>query len=100
MDDFGTGYSSLSMLRDIPVDIIKMDRQFFQKQMSGREKIIISNIIHMAKELDIQVVSEGIETREQEQFLKEIGCDMAQGYLYARPAPIGLHAKKLWGEQE
>lgn len=88
MDDFGTGYSSLSLLKDLPVDIIKLDREFFRKEMSERERIIVSNVIHMAKQLHIQVVSEGIETRENEQFLEEIGCEYAQGYRYSRPVPI------------
>lgn len=96
MDDFGTGYSSLSLLKDLPVDIIKLDRDFFRKNMNRREKIIISNVIHMARQLEIQVISEGIETKEHEQFLKEIGCDFAQGYLYARPAPIEELESMLW----
>ncbi|MCR1841708.1 EAL domain-containing protein [Murimonas intestini] len=96
MDDFGTGFSSLSMLKDIPVDIIKLDQSFFQKKMTEREKIIISYVIQMTRELQIEVVSEGIETEEHEQFLKEIGCDIAQGYLYARPAPLAVHEAKLW----
>lgn len=100
MDDFGTGYSSLSMLKDIPVDILKLDKEFFQINMSEREKIIISNIIRLAADLKIQVISEGIETKEQEQFLKEIGCRMAQGYLYAKPAPIEQQADALWGKKE
>ena len=89
MDDFGTGYSSLSLLKDLPVDIIKLDKEFFQKRLSDREKIIIANVIHLAHELDIQVISEGIETAEHEAFLTEIGCNLAQGYRYGRPAPIG-----------
>ena len=89
MDDFGTGYSSLSLLKDLPVDIIKLDKEFFQKRLSDREKIIIANVIHLAHELDIQVISEGIETAEHETFLTEIGCNLAQGYRYGRPAPIG-----------
>ena len=88
MDDFGTGYSSLSLLKDLPVDIIKLDKEFFQKKLNEREKIIIANVIRMAKQLNIQVISEGIETLESEQFLREIGCDLAQGYLYGRPQPI------------
>lgn len=96
MDDFGTGFSSLSMLKDIPVDILKLDKEFFQNKMTGREKIIISHVIEMARELQIEVVSEGIETLEHEQFLIEIGCDVAQGFLYARPQPIQEHEAKLW----
>lgn len=95
MDDFGTGYSSLSLLKDLPVDIIKLDKEFFQKKLNKRERIIIANVIRMAKQLDIQVISEGIETKENEQFLKEIGCDLAQGYLYGRPQPIEELETKL-----
>ena len=91
MDDFGTGYSSLSLLKELPVDIMKLDKTFFHQQMSRREKIVIANVIHLAKELNIQVISEGIETKEHEQFLREIGCELAQGYLYGRPAPFGTY---------
>ena len=99
MDDFGTGYSSLSLLKDLPVDIIKLD-MFFRKDLSRREKVIISNVIHMAKQLDIQVISEGIETMEHELFLKEIGCDLAQGYRYGRPAPIEDYLPQMYGNYE
>ncbi|MFR0036292.1 MAG: EAL domain-containing protein [Clostridium sp.] len=87
MDDFGTGYSSLSLLKDLPVDIIKLDK-IFPEASERPEKIIIANVIHLAHELDIQVISEGIETAEHEAFLTEIGCNLAQGYRYGRPAPI------------
>lgn len=100
MDDFGTGYSSLSLLKDLPVDIIKLDMEFFRKDLSRREKVIISNVIHMAKQLDIQVISEGIETMEHELFLKEIGCDLAQGYRYGRPAPIEDYLPQMYGNYE
>lgn len=96
MDDFGTGFSSLSLLKDIPVDIIKLDKTFFQNRMTEKEKIIISHVIQMTRELQIEVVSEGIETKEHERFLKEIGCDVAQGFLYARPEPLEVHEAKLW----
>lgn len=96
MDDFGTGYSSLSMLKDIPVDIIKLDRDFFRDDMDKREKIVVTNVVRMARDLDIQVISEGIETAAQEQFLKEVGCNMAQGYYYAEPAPIEALEGVIW----
>ncbi len=100
MDDFGTGYSSLSLLKDLPVDVIKLDREFFRKKLNRREKVIIANVIHMAKQLDIQVISEGIETEEHEKFLEEIGCDLAQGYRYGRPGPIGQYLPMLYGNRE
>ena len=99
MDDFGTGYSSLSLLKDLPVDVIKLDREFFRKKLNRREKVIIANVIHMAKELDIQVISEGIETEEHERFLEEIGCDLAQGYRYGKPGPIEQYLQMLYGNR-
>lgn len=87
IDDFGTGYSSLSLLKDIPVDVVKLDKSFFYR-MGDRDKIVISNVIRMNRELEIQVLSEGIETREQEEFISKIGCDIAQGFLYSKPGPI------------
>ena len=77
MDDFGTGYSSLNLLKELPVDILKLDRAFFtEKDESNNEKIVISNVIKMAKELKMKVISEGVETISQVEFLKQIGCDM------------------------
>lgn len=96
MDDFGTGFSSLNLLKDIPVDILKLDCAFFQKHISEREKIILTNIVHMAQQLQVTVVSEGIETESQVQLLKEIGCDIAQGFYYSRPYPIEVLEPVLW----
>ncbi len=97
MDDFGTGYSSLSLLKDLPVDIMKLDREFFQKDLNRRERIVIANLISMAKQLGIQVVSEGIENQESEEFLREVGCEFAQGYLYGRPEPEAVAEALLFG---
>ncbi|MDX5727831.1 putative bifunctional diguanylate cyclase/phosphodiesterase, partial [Clostridioides difficile] len=89
MDDFGTGYSSLNLLKELPVDILKLDRAFFtEKDESNNEKIVISNVIKMAKELKMKVISEGVETISQVEFLKQIGCDMVQGYLFSKPMPV------------
>lgn len=96
MDDFGTGFSSLNLLKELPVDILKLDRTFFIKEFKKREKIILMNIIHMAKELNMDIVSEGIETARQVEFLKEIGCDIAQGFYYSRPYPMEELQEKLW----
>ncbi|MEG2843722.1 MAG: EAL domain-containing protein [Ruthenibacterium sp.] len=86
MDDFGSGYSSLGMLKDLPVDIIKMDGSFFTNQKDPeRSKIVIGNIIRMAEELGIRIVAEGVEVQQQIDFLRELGCDMVQGYYYAKP---------------
>lgn len=89
IDDFGSGYSSLNLLKTLPVDILKIDGDFFkQNHMGEHEKIIISSIISLAKGLGLKVISEGIETEEQVNFLKENSCDMAQGYWFYRPMPM------------
>lgn len=98
MDDFGTGFSSLNLLKDLPVDSLKLDRAFFLKDSNYREKIILSNIINMAKQLNMEVISEGIETEKQINFLKEIGCEIAQGFYYSRPVPIKQLLPQLWNE--
>lgn len=89
IDDFGSGYSSLNMLKTLPVDILKLDREFFLKNdMRSHDKIIISGIISLAKGLGLKVISEGVETEEQLSFLKESSCDMAQGYYFYKPMPM------------
>jgi len=90
MDDFGSGYSSLNLLRKMPVDVLKLDKEFLDdcaEDDSSREKRIIAHIISMAKDLDIAVLAEGVETARQKEFLKESRCDMIQGYYYAKPMP-------------
>lgn len=89
IDDFGSGFSSLNMLKDIFVDVVKIDREFFREPSDSlRSKKIISNIIILTKELGIETVAEGVETKEQVDFLTDIGCDLAQGYYYAKPMPM------------
>lgn len=86
MDDFGSGFSSLNLLSEMPLDIIKLDRCFLHSNiLEKKEKIVISNIIRMTKELEITSLCEGVETEQQSDFLKEIGCDIQQGYFFARP---------------
>lgn len=90
LDDFGAGYSSLNVLKDLPIDVLKLDMLFFRKGVnSEKERIVIRNIVAMAKELRMRIVSEGVEQKEQVEFLKSIGCDVVQGYVFARPMPIG-----------
>lgn len=89
IDDFGAGYSSLNLLKDIQTDVLKIDKEFFgQGEMKKEEKVIVSNIINMAKELNMKVLSEGVETKMQSDFLRDISCDMAQGYFYSKPVPV------------
>lgn len=92
IDDFGSAYSSLNLLKDLNVDILKLDKGFlYSKDISDdtkKDEIIIEYIIKMAKELDLQVICEGIETNEQILFLQEVGCEIGQGYVFAKPMPI------------
>lgn len=86
MDDFGSGYSSLYLLSELPIDLIKMDKCFLQTQnLKDKERVIISNVINMTHQLDIQALCEGVETPEQSEFLKSVGCDIQQGFFFSRP---------------
>lgn len=88
MDDFGSGYSSLNTLKDIPVDILKIDMKFLGTgEGNGRSERILASVVRMASWLDLTVIVEGVETKEQRNFLESIGCEYAQGYYYARPMP-------------
>ncbi|MEG1495859.1 MAG: EAL domain-containing protein [Clostridiales bacterium] len=89
MDDFGSGYSSLSLLKDIVIDILKIDMRFLSNtDIPGRGENIIASVIRMAKWLNIPVIAEGAEYAEQVDFLRSVGCDYVQGYYFARPMPI------------
>ena len=89
MDDFGSGYSSLNILKDIPFDVLKIDKDFFSESNTSKDtKMIMHRIVEMADDLGIQVVCEGVETKEQIEMLKEIGCSMVQGYFYGKPIPF------------
>ena len=86
MDDFGSGYSSLNVLTKLPLDVLKLDKEFLDDfENDPDEKIIIPSVIDMAKKLNLRVVCEGVETKEQVGFLREVGCDYAQGYFYSKP---------------
>ena len=86
MDDFGTGYSSLNLLSTIPIDVIKLDKSFLKSSnLQKRERIILSNVVNLAKELEMISLCEGVETLQQSEFLKVIGCDIQQGFYYSRP---------------
>ena len=89
MDDFGTGYSSLNMLRNLPIDILKLDRGFIKDTIQeAKGQIVTKSIIDMANKLNMITVAEGIETEEQAEFLRSIGCKIAQGFLYGKPVDI------------
>lgn len=100
LDDFGSGYSSLNMIKDLPVDVLKLDGLFFRKGINGdRDKAVIKSVITMAKELSMKSVAEGVETKEQLKFLNLIGCDMVQGFVYSKPLPVEKFEHLLWGEE-
>jgi EAL domain-containing protein (putative c-di-GMP-specific phosphodiesterase class I) len=86
LDDFGTGYSSLAYLRRLPIQLLKIDRAFVQNVPEDKDDaIIVRSIIAMTKEMELQILAEGIETEAQLQFLTETGCVLGQGYLYSKP---------------
>lgn len=88
IDDFGAGFSSLNTLKDLPADVIKFDRGFLQESSnSSRGKRIIQSLISMTTTLGLSTVAEGVETKEQADFLRGCGCDVAQGYYYSKPIP-------------
>ena len=94
MDDFGSGYSSLNVLKDIVVDVLKMDMKFFDgDDREGRGENIMAAVIRMAKWLNMPVVAEGVERIEQVEFLRSIGCEYVQGYYFAKPMPVEDYEK-------
>ena len=96
IDDFGTGYSSLSNLRDFPVSMIKIDRSFINNEsVNTNDEIVLRNIINMAGELGIEVLTEGVERQDQIELLKSVGCKYAQGFLYDNPMPEFDFEKRL-----
>ncbi|MBQ4283141.1 MAG: EAL domain-containing protein [Lachnospira sp.] len=99
MDDFGSGYSSLNALKDMSLDVLKMDMRFLSKTDNPeRSKCIMASIVRMAKWLKMTVTAEGVETKEQLDFLKSIGCECIQGYYFAKPMPIEEYEEKAFKE--
>lgn len=88
MDDFGSGYSSLNILLETPFDVIKLDKKFMENMMvSGKGRLILEQVVSMADKLDLGLLAEGVETKDQIELLQSIGCDQVQGYYYAKPMP-------------
>lgn len=88
MDDFGSGYSSLNILLETPFDVIKLDKKFMENMMvSNKGKLILEQVVLMADKLELGLLAEGVETKEQIDLLENIGCDQVQGYYYAKPMP-------------
>ncbi len=96
MDDFGSGYSSLNSLKELPLDILKLDAEFFRNDDgTGRGQIIVAEAIRLAKMLNMQTVAEGVETDDQVQFLADHGCDMIQGFIFDKPMPKDEYIKRI-----
>jgi EAL domain-containing protein (putative c-di-GMP-specific phosphodiesterase class I) len=99
MDDFGSGYSSLNTLKTLPVDVLKVDMLFLRDIKDAdtylKSKIVLSNVINMALEMGLSVITEGVETEEQKEFLEECGCRMFQGYYFSKPIPVGEFEEKF-----
>ena len=96
MDDFGSGYSSLNSLKDMPLDVLKLDAEFFRGEADAeRAQKVISEAIRLAKILNMRTVAEGVEIREQVDFLAAQGCDMIQGYYYSKPLPKAEFEQKM-----
>ncbi|MBQ5676252.1 MAG: GGDEF domain-containing protein [Lachnospiraceae bacterium] len=95
MDDFGSGYSSLNLLKDVPFDILKIDREFFSESITSKSSTwILKKIIEMAEGLGTHVLCEGVETAEQVELLRSLGCQYVQGYYYSKPIPLSEFVEK------
>lgn len=96
VDDFGSGYSSLNLLTDLPVDVLKLDKGFLDRiSGTGNSRLIVEQVIDLAKKLHLSTVAEGVETKEQVDLLRRMGCDLAQGYYYSKPIPPDQFAALL-----
>lgn len=95
LDDFGTGYSSLNYLKKLPVDIIKMDKTFIDSVEDEVDRAIVKAIIAMGHDMDLCITAEGVETEQQLEILRGLGCDRAQGFLFGKPQPSAEIEKKI-----
>ncbi len=100
MDDFGTGYSSLNMLKKVPIDVLKLDKSFVDDIGDPKVDIVVSTIVSLGQSLDMKIVAEGVETREQYEFLRDIFCDEIQGYYFSRPIAEKEYRQKLIKEAD
>ena len=99
IDDFGKGYSSLSMLKDIDVDMLKIDMEFLREtEHQDKSKVILGSVINMTKDLGMSVITEGVETEKQVQHLQQLGCNNFQGFYFARPMPVADFETKYFGK--
>ena len=100
MDDFGSGYSSLNLLKELQFDTIKLDKEFMTEfEENPRAKQVIAGAVKMLHGLGVHVVAEGVETREQADFLRDTGCDLAQGYFFSRPVSVATFEQMIHPEK-
>lgn len=95
MDDFGSGYSSLNSLKDLSLDVLKLDADFFRGEDESRGELIVSKAIELAKSLNMEIVAEGVELKNQVEFLADAGCDMIQGFYYDKPMPASEYETRM-----
>jgi len=98
VDDFGIGYSSLNLIREIPWDILKVDKDFLpldERPTHNRQNVMFRHVVNMAKEIGLTCVAEGVETEEQVRILRKNGCDIAQGFFYDKPLPVREFEQRL-----
>jgi len=96
LDDFGIGYSSISFLTELPIDTVKLDRSMVSKVLTDQTtQRVIHHLMNMAKDLGLKVIAEGIETDEQDDYLREVSCDLGQGFGFARPMPADRLAELI-----
>jgi EAL domain-containing protein (putative c-di-GMP-specific phosphodiesterase class I) len=97
MDDFGSGYSSLSLLKDMDLDVLKIDRSLLGDKLTRNTRLLLDTVVRLAKSLSMHTICEGVEYEEQATFLKSVGCDAVQGYLFAKPMPVDEFNNKYYG---
>ena len=101
MDDFGAGYSSLNSLKELPLDIIKLDAEFFRSVDDiDRSNLIVEQTISLAKKLGMEIVAEGIESREQVDFLAKQDCDLIQGFYFSKPLPVEEFEERAYQKEK
>ena len=97
MDDFGSGYSSLNMLKDVPIQVLKTDLKFLAGAgIETRKERILDSIINMAHQMGMLVIAEGVETKEQADYLLKLNCENMQGFYFSRPVPVEEFEKMVF----
>lgn len=99
LDDFGNGYSSFNVLLNAQLDKVKMDRQFFLHNLNGDSRLVIRTIIDLLKSLKMEIIAEGVESKEHVDYLEECGCDIIQGYYFYKPMPVEEFYSRLEAQE-